>query len=100
MMVIVTENAPPRLRGRLSLWLREVRAGTYVGSYGRRIRERIWNETLSILSDGGPAASAVLIWSAPTESGFAFEAAGANRRRTVEFDGLPLVAFDPPQKSS
>ena len=27
MMVIVVENAPPRLRGRLSLWLAEVRAG-------------------------------------------------------------------------
>ena len=26
MMVVVLENAPPRLRGRLSLWLAEVRA--------------------------------------------------------------------------
>ncbi|MFN4207951.1 MAG: type I-E CRISPR-associated endoribonuclease Cas2e, partial [Agrobacterium albertimagni] len=25
MLVIVVENAPPRLRGRLSLWLAEVR---------------------------------------------------------------------------
>ena len=98
MMVIATENAPPRLRGRLSLWLREVRAGVYVGVYGRKVRERIWTETLAILPDGGESASAVLIWSAPTESGFAFEAAGANRRRTVELDGLPLVAFDPPQR--
>lgn len=45
MMVIVVENAPPRLRGRLSLWLAEVRAGVYVGVYGRRVRERIWDET-------------------------------------------------------
>ena len=98
MMVIATENAPPRLRGRLSLWLREVRAGLYVGVYGRRVRERIWAETLAILPDGGEAASAVLIWTAPTESGFAFEAAGPNRRRTVALDGLPLVAFDPPEE--
>ena len=27
MLVIVTNNAPPRLRGRLSVWLLEVRAG-------------------------------------------------------------------------
>jgi CRISPR-associated endoribonuclease Cas2 subtype I-E len=27
MLVIVVENAPPRLRGRLALWLLEVRAG-------------------------------------------------------------------------
>jgi hypothetical protein len=31
MLVIVVENAPPRLRGRLGLWLVEVRAGVYVG---------------------------------------------------------------------
>ena len=31
MIVIVVENAPPRLRGRLSLWFAEVRAGVYVG---------------------------------------------------------------------
>src|SRR3954453_5760511 len=42
MMVVVVENAPPRLRGRLAVWLVEVRAGVYVGVYSRRPRERIW----------------------------------------------------------
>lgn len=37
MLVIVVENAPPRLRGRLAVSLLEVRAGVYVGTYGRRI---------------------------------------------------------------
>ncbi|WP_409250210.1 type I-E CRISPR-associated endoribonuclease Cas2e, partial [Escherichia coli] len=27
MLVVVTENVPPRLRGRLAIWLLEVRAG-------------------------------------------------------------------------
>jgi CRISPR-associated protein Cas2 len=99
MLVIAVENAPPRLRGRLSLWLREVRAGLYVGTYGRRIRERIWNETLSLTEGSDPPASAVIIWSAPTESGFRFEATGPNRRRTVYLDDLPLVAFDPPEET-
>ena len=40
MMVIVVENAPPRLRGRLAVWLLEIRAGVYVGRYSRRVRER------------------------------------------------------------
>lgn len=89
MMVIVVENAPPRLRGRLSLWLAEVRAGVYVGAYTARTRERIWNEVLQLLEDG----SAVLAWAAPTDSGFAFETAGVNRREAVDFDGLTLVRF-------
>jgi len=90
-MVIVVENAPPRLRGRLSLWLAEVRAGVYVGVYGRRVRERIWEETRLMIGEG----SGVIAWSAPTDSGFAFECCGANRREPMDFDGLTLVKFKP-----
>jgi CRISPR-associated protein Cas2 len=92
MMVIVTENAPPRLRGRLSLWFAEVRAGVYVGVYNRRVRERIWDEVKIMIGDG----SAVIAWAAPTDSGFEFECIGANRREAVDFDGLTLVRFKPP----
>lgn len=91
MMVIVVENAPPRLRGRLSLWLAEIRAGIYIGQYSRKIRERIWQETQALIETG----SAVLAWSAPTESGFSFECIGENRRQAIEFDGLTLVQFAP-----
>ena len=31
MMVIVVNNAPPRVRGRLAAWLLEIRAGVFVG---------------------------------------------------------------------
>jgi CRISPR-associated protein Cas2 len=92
MMAIVLENAPPRLRGRLSLWLSEVRAGVYVGAYGRRVRERIWEEVKLMIGEG----NAVIAWSAPTESGFAFECIGQNRREPADFDGLTLVKFKPP----
>lgn len=91
MMVIVVENAPPRLRGRLALWLAEVRAGTYVGVYSKRTRERIWQETIDLIGDG----SACIIWSAPTDTGFAFESVGPNRREPADFDGLTLVKFRP-----
>ena len=89
MMVIVVENAPPRLRGRLSLWLAEIRAGVYVGDYSARTRERIWDETKQMISGG----SAVIAWKAPTDSGFAFDAVGENRREPVQIDGLTLVRF-------
>lgn len=92
MMVIVVENAPPRLRGRLSLWFAEVRAGVYVGVYNRRTRERIWDEVKVMVGDG----NAVIAWSANNDSGFAFEGVGANRRDAIEFDGLTLVKFKPP----
>ena len=44
MLVIVVENAPPRLRGRLAVWLLEIRAGVYVGKTSRRVREMIWGQ--------------------------------------------------------
>jgi CRISPR-associated protein Cas2 len=91
MMVIVVENAPPRLRGRLSLWLAELRAGVYVGVYSARIRERMWEEVCQMI-DGG---SAVMAWDAQTDSGFAFETIGPNRRESIDFDGLTLVRFLP-----
>ena len=47
MLVIVVENVPPRLRGRLAVWLLEIRAGVYVGN-SRRVREMIWDQVLGV----------------------------------------------------
>ncbi|MDI4742684.1 type I-E CRISPR-associated endoribonuclease Cas2e, partial [Salmonella enterica subsp. enterica serovar Kentucky] len=44
MLVVVTENVPPRLRGRLAVWLLEIRAGVYVGDVSAKIREMIWQQ--------------------------------------------------------
>jgi CRISPR-associated protein Cas2 len=92
MLVIVVENAPPRLRGRLAVWLLEVRAGVYVGVYSRKVREMIWEEVCGAIGDG----NGVIAWAAPNDAGFDFATCGTNRRRPVDFDGLRLVAFDPP----
>lgn len=63
MLVIVTEAAPPRLRGFLARWLLEVRAGVYVGDYSVRVRERLWKVVTEELEDG----NAVLAWSTNNE---------------------------------
>lgn len=89
MLVIVLENAPPRLRGRLAVWLLEVRAGVYVGNYSRRVREKIWEQVIAGIEDG----NAVLAWRASTEAGFDFLTLGTNRRMPVEMDGARLVSF-------
>lgn len=91
MLVIVVENAPSRLRGRLALWLLEVRAGVYVGKVSRRIREMIWNTLEKGLEDG----NVVMAWDSNTESGFDFLTMGANRRIPKEVDGIKLVSFLP-----
>jgi CRISPR-associated protein Cas2 len=95
MLVIVVENAPPRLRGRLAVWLLEIRAGVYVGKVSRRVREMIWKQVESGLEEG----NAVISWSTNTETGFEFETLGENRRIPVEMDGIKLVSFLPLEAS-
>jgi CRISPR-associated protein Cas2 len=94
MLVIVTENAPPRLRGRLAVWLLEVRAGVYIGTPSKRLREFIWKQINEGIEDG----NVVMAWSTNTESGYDFVTLGKNRRVPVDFDGLRLVSFLPPDK--
>lgn len=96
MLVIVTENVPPRLRGRLGLWLVEVRAGVYVGDVSRRVREMIWNN----LEEGVDEGNAVMAWTSNNESGFDFLTLGTNRRIPVEMDGIKLVSFLPEEGAS
>ncbi len=91
MMVIVVENVPPRLRGRLAIWLLEVRAGVYVGNYSVKVRDMIWQQVEAGTEEG----NAVLIWREPNESGFDFKTFGTNRRIPIEVDGMKLVSFLP-----
>ena len=91
MMVIAVNNAPPNLRGRLAVWLLEIRAGVYVGRYSVRVRERIWIQVEAGIGEG----DAVMCWAAPNDQGFDFATIGQNRRMPHDFDGLKLVSFAP-----
>ncbi len=89
--VVVTESVPPRLRGRLAIWLLEVRAGVYIGDVSRRVREMIWEQCDALREEG----NVVMAWATATESGFEFQTLGENRRVPVDHDGMRLVAFKP-----
>jgi CRISPR-associated protein Cas2 len=91
MLVIVLENAPQRLRGRLAIWLLEIRAGVYVGNYSVKVREHIWSQVEHGIGEG----NAVMAWRASNEAGFDFVTVGKSRRIPVEIDGAKLVSFMP-----
>ena len=93
MMVVQVTNAPPRLRGRLGVWLLEVRAGVYVGTYSRRVREMIWDQVQGALGPQDDNCDAVMIWAAPTDAGFDIATLGTNRRVPIDFDGLRVVRY-------
>lgn len=95
MLVIVVENVPNRLRGRVAVWLIEIRAGVYVGDLSVKVREMLWAQ----IEQGIEGGNAIMAWSTNTESGFDFLTLGENRRLPVEFDGLKLVSFYPVEDS-
>lgn len=96
MLVIVLENAPPRLRGRLAVWLLEIRAGVYVGNYSVKVRDHIWSQVETGIGEG----NAVMAWRTNNEAGFDFVTLGTNRRIPVEIDGAKLVSFLPEEDRS
>ena len=89
MLVIVTEAVPDRLRGYLSRWLLQIRAGVFIGDYSVRVRERLWEVVCREIGFG----NAVMAWSAPNESGFDFCTVGENARKQMELDGMKLVQY-------
>jgi len=91
MLVIVLENASPRLRGRLAIWLLELRAGVYVGNCSAKVRDHIWSQVESGLGEG----NAVMAWRVNNEAGFDFVTLGQNRRIPTEIDGAKLISFLP-----
>lgn len=93
MLVIVLENSPPRLRGRMAIWLLEIRAGVYVGNYSTKVRDYIWHQVEVGIENG----NAVMAWRTNSEAGFDFVTVGNNRRIPVELDGAKLVSFLPNQ---
>lgn len=84
---MVLERVPPGLRGELTRWLLELRAGVFVGTVSALVRDRLWE--LACQKMGGGAG--VLVYHAATEQGFAVRYWGDTSRVIEDFDGLQLV---------
>ena len=87
MIVLLLTAVKPGLRGELSRWFIEPRAGVFVGNAPARVRDRLWLKVKKDLSDG----SAVMICSARTEQGFSVFTHGDHDRMPVDFEGLVLI---------
>ncbi len=89
MTVLVIENGKPGLRGHVTRWLLEVRAGVFVGTVSSRVRDHIW----TIVTEKIAAGSAILLWTCRSEQGFAMRSIGDNSREIIDIDGLLLVRY-------
>jgi len=87
MGVIILEKVPVRLRGELTRWLLELKAGVFVGKVSAMVRDKLWQRVCETTKGGG----ALMAHSMDTEQGFAFRFWGATSRQIVDLDGLLLV---------
>jgi len=92
MVVMILENAPMKLRGELTRWMIEPRAGVFVGRLSAMVRDRLWAKTVKEMAERG----CIQIYSTNTEQGYAIRASGDTTRKIVDLDGLQLVStFNP-----
>ncbi|NQT51853.1 type I-E CRISPR-associated endoribonuclease Cas2, partial [bacterium] len=53
MVIFILENVPTSLRGELTRWMLEPRAGVFVGSLSAMVRDKLWEKIARKLKDGG-----------------------------------------------
>ena len=94
MVILILENVKSSLRGELTRWLLEPRAGVFVGNISGMVRDKLWEKVIK----SSPTGSAVMIHNARTEQGFAARIHGDANRKIVDFEGLCLVQIPRKEK--
>ncbi len=93
MIVLILEKVSPSLRGEVSRWLFEVKAGVFTGKLSALVRDDLWDHIAGKLGNG----SALLIHSTNNEQGFQVRALGEGSRQFENIDGILLPGI--PAKS-
>ncbi|HRZ77620.1 MAG TPA: type I-E CRISPR-associated endoribonuclease Cas2e [Bacteroidales bacterium] len=91
MMVLVLEKVPTSLRGEITHWLLEVKAGVFVGQVSALVRDKLWDKVRS----GSAGGTCLMIFSKHCEQGFGIEFWGAAERIVTEWEGLKLMTKHP-----
>ncbi len=89
MVVFVLEKVPLSLRGELTRWLLELKAGVFVGTVSALVRDLLWVKVTWSLKGGG----AIMIHADTSEQGFAVKYWGETSRMIEDFQGLRLVGI-------
>lgn len=87
MIVMVLESVPVGLRGELTRWLLELRAGVFVGKVTATVRDALWAKVCKGAKGGG----GILLYNTDSEQGFALRVYGATARLVEDFEGLALL---------
>ena len=87
MVVIILTSVPTGLRGELTRWMLEPKAGVFLGKLSATVRDRLWQKACRSMGGG----SGMLIYPADNEQGFSIQFWGATNRWVVQMEGLTLI---------
>lgn len=88
MLVVIANDLPPAVRGRMKLWFVEPRANIFVSG----IKDNVAQKVVSYLLEHCPAESGLLIFQRISQTpGYRILGRGDHRREIVLLGGLQLV---------
>ncbi len=87
MVVLILENVQPSVRGELTRWMLELRAGVFVGDLSAAVRDKLWQTVCGKMRAG----AGMIVYNAANEQGYAIRFHGDTSRVVEDFDGLLLI---------
>lgn len=87
MVVVILSNVRSSLRGELSRWLFEVKAGVFAGRVSGLVRDELWE----LISGKVGSGSAVMLYPKRNEQGFGVRVLGVPARTLEDIEGILLV---------
>lgn len=87
MTIMIMERVSPSLRGHLSKWLIEVKAGVFVGRISALVRDLLWQHCQREIGDG----LLMQIWRTNNEQGFDLRYENCKDYVPVDMEGVWLI---------
>ena len=88
MLVVIANDLPPAVRGRMKLWFIEPRPNVFVSG----IKDAVAKKVVEYLYDHCPLASGLMIFRRiPETPGYEISGIGDTKRILIEISGLQLV---------
>mgnify|MGYP000865831946 CR=1 FL=1 len=89
LQLFITEKVPRGLRGQLTRWMLELRAGVFIGTLSTLVGQKLWGLIQSKIKEGG----AIWIRATNTEQRFQMTLSGNYNRILRNFEGLYLITI-------
>ena len=87
MVVLILENVPVGLRGELTRWMLEPKAGVFVGAPNALVRDKLWEKVVKESRGGG----CIMLHSNDTEQRYDVRMWGNCTREAIDMEGLKLI---------